>query len=79
MPIYEFECNECKKVFEEVVLRTDEVVECPDCKSQQTSKLVSKCSFASNLGGQSVGAMPQASNSSRSCSGCSGGSCSTCG
>ncbi len=77
MPIYEYECKKCNAQFEEVILRSDEVVECPQCKSNETEKLVSKCSFASNMGGMPMQAAP--SSSGRSCGSCSGGSCSTCG
>ena len=68
MPIYEFQCEECGEVFEELVLRKDEEVECKKCKSKKVKKLVSKVAFKCD--GRFSGGSK--------CSGCSGGSCSTC-
>jgi putative FmdB family regulatory protein len=71
MPIYEFECEECGKVFEELVLGSNASnVKCKNCGSQKVRKLISQVAFKS--GGKFVSA------SSSGCSGCSGGSCSTC-
>jgi putative FmdB family regulatory protein len=52
MPIYEFDCRECGKPFESLVLgfSTDNV-RCPDCDSQNVKKKIS--SFAVK-GGQSA-------------------------
>ncbi len=46
MPIYEFECNDCKITFETFLLKSDEKVNCPNCKSENVVKLIS----APNLG-----------------------------
>ncbi len=71
MPIYEFECEECGKVFEELVLGNDgSNVKCKNCGSQRVRKLISQVAFKS--GSKFVSA------SSSGCSSCSGGSCSTC-
>jgi putative FmdB family regulatory protein len=71
MPIYEFECEECGKVFEELVLGSNASnVKCKYCGSQKVRKLISQVAFKSS--GKFVSA------SSSGCSGCSGGSCSTC-
>ncbi len=77
MPIYEYECKQCSKAFEEIVFKDDEVVECPQCKSKDTAKLISRCRHTSAHGG-SIGHESH-SSSSGGCSGCSSGSCSSCG
>lgn len=41
MPIYEYECNQCRKVFEELVFGSDEKVRCPECESKKVTKLLS--------------------------------------
>ncbi|MCS7046033.1 MAG: zinc ribbon domain-containing protein [Gemmataceae bacterium] len=40
MPLYEFHCPSCDHTFEELVFE-DEAVACPDCASQQVTKLLS--------------------------------------
>jgi len=40
MPTFDFKCTECKLVFEELVLKADELVECPNCKSARVVKLL---------------------------------------
>jgi len=42
MPIYEFRCEGCGKEFERVVFASDEEkAECPECGSDETTKLLS--------------------------------------
>jgi putative FmdB family regulatory protein len=43
MPIYEFRCRNCKKVFEVLFRSRDEKlkVSCPGCRSEKTEKLLS--------------------------------------
>ena len=38
MPIFEFECQSCGREFEELVMRSDEVIECPKCGSTSLSQ-----------------------------------------
>lgn len=48
MPIYEFICKDCGKVFEKLVLTKDEEKEnlCPFCNSENTEKIISSfCSL----------------------------------
>jgi putative FmdB family regulatory protein len=76
MPIYEYTCTQCAHQFEEIILGREAKVPCPQCGSEQTQKLMSRC--RSKLGGgEAIGAAAPAS--SGSCAGCSGGSCATCG
>ena len=46
MPIYEYQCDKCGKVFETLVIRSDDKPECPECGSTQASRCMSR--FASN-------------------------------
>jgi len=43
MPIYEFKCNQCKKIFEILVLspREEKDLYCPKCKTKNLQKLMS--------------------------------------
>jgi putative FmdB family regulatory protein len=41
MPIFEFECQSCHREFEELVMRRDEIIECPVCGSSDAKKLMS--------------------------------------
>ncbi|MBA2847896.1 zinc ribbon domain-containing protein [Thermosulfuriphilus ammonigenes] len=70
MPIYEFECQKCHEIFEELVLGSSSKVRCPKCQSEDVRKCLS--AFAFKSGSRFV------SSSGGGCSGCSGGSCSTC-
>ena len=45
MPIFDFKCNGCGKVFEKLV-RKDEDRVCPDCASTDLEKQVSSAGFA---------------------------------
>lgn len=76
MPIYEYHCPKCDKDFEEIVGVNDPAPSCPSCHAGKTEKLMSRACFCSggNVGGHETGG----GGSSRSCSGCSGGSCASC-
>ena len=65
MPIYEYKCEKNGKKFSELVGMSGKNPPCPKCKSDSTSKLMSR--IAGSINGSS------------SCSSCSTGSCSTCG
>ncbi len=43
MPIYEFRCNSCRKIFEEFLRHNDSIVDvaCPVCRSNNIEKLFS--------------------------------------
>lgn len=51
MPMFDFECCECKKRFEEIVSAGSHVV-CPECGSDELAKLWSP--FAVGRGGSST-------------------------
>lgn len=65
MPIFEYECAACGAKFEELVPHAETKVNCPQCKSTDTRKLLSV--FASSMG--------SSGSSAPSCStgGCGGG------
>jgi putative FmdB family regulatory protein len=53
MPIYEYACRECRKVFEELIVRrTDEAeVRCPACKSARLDRVMSRPAASAKGGG----------------------------
>jgi putative FmdB family regulatory protein len=53
MPIYEYACTPCRKVFEELILRkSDEAeVRCPVCKGKKVARVMSRTSSARTGGG----------------------------
>ncbi|HHT85631.1 MAG: FmdB family zinc ribbon protein [Bacillota bacterium] len=67
MPIFEFRCRHCGQVFE-CLVRKNDVPVCPECGSQDLTKLISM--FSTNVRKGSAG--------QSSCASCSGGTCSTC-
>ena len=78
MPLFEFQCNSCSNIFEELVF-SDKEPACPKCHSEKTEKILSRpCRNRSGMSGQDT-AISGGSGSSGGCGGCSGGSCSTCG
>lgn len=46
MPIYEYACQDCGREFEKLV-RSDTVLECPQCRSMQLEKRLSVFATAS--------------------------------
>lgn len=50
MPIFDLKCQECDHVFEFLV-RNDEEVQCPECHSSNTERLMSAPSFILKGGG----------------------------
>ena len=49
MPIYEYQCGKCNKVFDQIVLSISEkfTPQCPKCKSVRVKKLVSRVRIVS--------------------------------
>jgi putative FmdB family regulatory protein len=58
MPIYEYACRACDRVFEELVIRrSDEAgVKCPVCEGRRVEKLVSRPAAARSGAGGDAGA-----------------------
>ncbi|MCM8778768.1 MAG: zinc ribbon domain-containing protein [Candidatus Omnitrophica bacterium] len=71
MPIYEFECKNCGKGFEELIRDKELLKElfCPHCRSKNINKIISK--FSLNKPGADVSSLSK-------CSSCSAKSCSSC-
>jgi putative FmdB family regulatory protein len=64
MPIYEYECGGCGRVFEEIVRSSDETICCPDCQSEDVNKLMSAPSaFSSTRSGEDLGLLPSSGGS----------------
>jgi putative FmdB family regulatory protein len=69
MPIFEYECEKCRKRFEHLQRRTGDVpAQCPFCSGRQLRKLLSGFSVAASAGG------PQ-HEPSAACAACPHGSC----
>jgi len=66
MPIYEFRCRNCKKVFEVLFRSRDEKlsVRCPECRSDKTEKLFSVFGSRVEKGTSSADAPPCAASCS---------------
>jgi putative FmdB family regulatory protein len=71
MPSYDFECKSCNFVF--TITRSMNDTHTPDCPQCHKNTDVQRVWGCVNFGG-----MSNKVNSSSSCTGCSGGSCSTC-
>lgn len=65
MPLFEYRCGDCDEKFEELVpfAKSDEM-QCPNCGSKNTRKLVSAFATVASRSGREAG---------NSCSGGSGG------
>jgi putative FmdB family regulatory protein len=55
MPLYEYRCETCGNVYEQIrrMSDADRNLECPDCKSAEVKRLLSV--FATSSGGASAG------------------------
>ena len=73
MPIYEYQCEKCRKEFECIVLGSDEDISCPDCEGENVHRLMSACSFKSSGDYSSP-----AASSAPGCASCAGKNCATC-
>lgn len=77
MPIYEYKCNQCEKEFETLVMG-GRAPECPECDSQDLSRLMSACGFISK-GVASNGETTIKSSASSACGSCASTDCGSCG
>ena len=60
MRLHDFECQDCKHKFEELVGADEETVECPECGSTKTKRLLSGFhSGASSSSGGSSACVPR--------------------
>lgn len=75
MPIFEYKCEDCNKIFEYFVRNTSDIedIKCEYCGSRKFKRVMSSYSaFGSSLSDSDFSGSDN--NSSPSC-GCSGGSC----
>lgn len=72
MPIFEYECANCRKPFEKLVRsgNTVAVVACPSCGSHRTKRKIS--SFAHTVKGGSSTPKSSSGSCSGNCGGCKG-------
>jgi putative FmdB family regulatory protein len=75
MPLYEYRCPECDLKFEQLrpLSRADEEAACPRCQHESPRVLSTFACFSTDESGLTT------SIGGDSCSGCSSGTCSTCG
>jgi putative FmdB family regulatory protein len=72
MPIYEYICEDCDTRFDVIrmIKDADAPISCKECESRHTKRALSL--FFAQSGGRVI------AGNEKSCSGCSGGSCSGC-
>lgn len=75
MPIFEYQCVNCGKQFEELVMK-DQKPACPVCGSIETEKLMSRCARCRS---DNYNDYSSYTPSGGGCAGCSGGNCASCG
>jgi len=80
MPLYEYQCDDCQCVFEELVFGEPKTVPCTKCGSAKTHRILSRCrakmhGFGPGFADDSFSGPSKGGG----CSSCSGGNCSTCG
>lgn len=57
MPVFDYECKNCGKLFEELVFsssKPDSEIECPSCGKNQSVRLMSAPSIGGGSGGSSI-------------------------
>lgn len=74
MPIYEYRCQDCRTIFEEMrsMSRADDPITCSKCGGKESKRIISLV-VAHSKGVKSV------SGGSTSCASCSSHTCATCG
>lgn len=75
MPIYEFRCQQCEKQFETLVMRSNEVIQCPNCGSESLNKLISAHAVGHGMPDTACGSAPCSSAPLSSAPCCGGGAC----
>lgn len=75
MPIYEFRCASCTRVFEHLAMGAGDQVEvkCPHCGGEELSRVMSTCAAVTDGAKNAPAAQPGVQN--RSCGG--GNNCTT--
>ncbi len=65
MPMFDFRCDACGHVFEELVTSSAQVPECPKCHSSKVARLLSR--FAVRTGGTTTAAPASGGGRKHSC------------
>lgn len=71
MPIFEYRCEACKEVFEELVLSSQENPPCPKCNSPRTKRILSAVRWKGANGGGSPSPCSTCTPGPSGCKGCS--------
>jgi len=79
MPIYEYQCLDCRQTFEvrRCFSDAEKPAPCSVCESEQTQKMLSKF-YAQTSAGSSSTSEHSGCGGGGSCGGCGGGSCGSC-
>jgi len=74
MPVYEYTCTDCGNHFDALrsMKDADNQIECKECKSIHTRRMLSKI-FAQSKNGNGL-----STSNNGGCGGCSGGTCASC-
>lgn len=70
MPVFEFECVNCRHRFERLMFKVTASVACPSCGSTEVDKLPSTFGMSG---------VERQTTSAAACASCRSGSCSSCG
>lgn len=58
MPIYEYRCDDCGRIFEKLVIgESDKDIRCPKCDCREVKRVMSSCNASSGLGSTSLGGL----------------------
>ena len=74
MPMYDYSCQDCRAVFEELLVKDEDAVDCPQCGSAQTVRRLSAPSPL-KTGAFPFKAGPVHPTASRMAGGCGSGAC----
>lgn len=78
MPVYEYECKACEKVFEvQQKMSDDPLTNCPECDGP-VNKIMSMNSFQLKGGGWYSDGYSSTSGSANAAPACGGGGCQSC-
>ena len=70
MPIFEFRCLECGKIFEKLFIigsREEVEIKCPECGSVSSERVISKTNYAMGQGGGKPKVTTKSCSSGNSC------------
>ncbi|MFH1861044.1 MAG: zinc ribbon domain-containing protein [bacterium] len=74
MPIFEYQCLKCTKNFETLVRSINEMVQCPECGSEDLKKQLSLFGFKPS----GSGFVSSSASSGQGCTTCSTKTCGSC-